>query len=232
MPPSSATTHSNIPLLAAVSLLAIGWQLPYGPQVLYPFTLFATYAHEMGHGLTALAVGGEFRQLVINADGSGLALWQGQLGAVARAAVAAGGLLGPSAVGALLIAFATPRNARVLLLLLAAGMAASVLLWVRNPFGIAFVLGFGLFFALAAIWFGETLAAFVLCLSAAVLNLAWFSDLSYMFSDIAMVAGQARPSDTALIARQLYLPYWFWGAVIAALSLILLALGWWRVSRR
>ena len=39
---------------------------PWGPLILYPFTLFTTWVHEMGHGLTALAFGGE--TLITNFD--------------------------------------------------------------------------------------------------------------------------------------------------------------------
>ena len=49
---------------------------------------------------------------------------------------------------------------------------------------------------------------------------------------VAGVAGVARPSDSAIIAQALWLPFWFWGALVAALSLALLVLGLWLVNRR
>jgi len=63
-------------------------------------------------------------------------------------------------------------------------------------------------------------------------RLSWFRDLDYMFSASAVVAGVARPSDSAVMAQALWLPFWFWGALVAALSLALLALGLWIVHRR
>jgi hypothetical protein len=64
------------------------------------------------------------------------------------------------------------------------------------------------------------------------LCLSWFRDLDYMFSGTAVVAGVSRPSDSAVIAQALWLPFWFWGALVAALSLALLLAGLWIVSRR
>lgn len=64
-------------LLLCTALILLIWQLPYGYQLLYPLTLLATFAHEMGHGLAALLVGAEFDQLLLHADGSGLASGRG-----------------------------------------------------------------------------------------------------------------------------------------------------------
>ena len=64
-------------LLLAVATIIVVWQLPYGPQVLYPLSLLATFAHELGHGLAALLAGEEFEYLLLHADGSGLAAWRG-----------------------------------------------------------------------------------------------------------------------------------------------------------
>ena len=220
-------------LLLAVSTIVVAWQLPYGPQALYPLSLLATFAHEMGHGLTTLLVGEHFDRLLLHADGSGLAEWRGNPGRLARAAIAAGGLLGPSVAGvALLLLAGSPRRARALLGVFAAGLVFCVVMWVRNPFGMAFLLATAAVFAAAGRWLGDFAAAFLLNLLAAVLCLSWFRDLDYMFSAHAVVAGVARPSDSAVIADALWLPYWFWGALVATLSLTLLVLGLWVATRR
>ncbi|MBK7003394.1 MAG: M50 family metallopeptidase [Rhodoferax sp.] len=54
-------------LLLSTGAIVTLWQLPYGHQVLYPLTLLATYAHEMGHGMTALLLGAEFDSAASNA---------------------------------------------------------------------------------------------------------------------------------------------------------------------
>ena len=220
-------------LLLAAAAIVVAWQLPYGPQALYPLTLLATFAHEMGHGLAALLVGGDFDRLSLYANGSGLAEWRGEGGRLARAAIAAGGLLGPTVAGvALLLLAGSTRRARRLLWVFAAGLALCVAMWVRNPFGIVFLLATAAALAAAGRWLGDSGAAFLLHLLAAVLCLSWFRDLDYMFSSSAVIAGVVRPSDSAIIAEALWLPFWFWGAVVAALSLALLAFGLWILERR
>ena len=232
MAPTPASDSPGLLLLAAAAIV-IAWQVPYGPQALYPLTLLATFAHEMGHGLAALLVGGEFDRLSLHADGSGLAEWRGNPGRLARAAVAAGGLLGPTVAGvALLLLAGSTRRSRLLLGVFAAGLALSVAMWVRNPFGIVFLIAIAVALAAAGRWLGDSGASFLLHLIAAVLCLSWFRDLDYMFSSSAVIGGVERKSDSAVIAEALWLPFWFWGALVAALSLALLALGLWIAHRR
>jgi hypothetical protein len=232
MPSISASASPGLLLLAAGAIV-VAWQVPYGPQALYPLTLLATFAHEMGHGLAALLVGGEFDRLSLHANGSGLAEWRGDGGRLGRAFVAAGGLLGPTVAGvALLLLAGSTRRARVLLWVFAAGLAFCVAMWVRNAFGIVFLLATAAALAAAGSWLRDSGAAFLLHLLAALLCLSWFRDLDYMFSSEAVVAGIARPSDSAVIAQALWLPFWFWGALVAVLSLALLVFGMWIVRRR
>ena len=213
-------------LILAIAAIAVIWRLPYGQLALYPFSLLATYAHEMGHGLTALLVGGEFDRIVLHGDGSGMAYWHASAGGLDSALVAAGGLLGPSLAGVLLLLLSrSPRQARILLWAIALLVFVSLLLWARNPFAIGFLFVTSMLFALGALWLPDLAAAFLLHFIAALLCLAWYRDVDYMFSAQAVVNGMAYPSDSALIAKALVLPHWFWGAVIAALSLVLLAFG-------
>ena len=121
--------HPRTLLILSGTLVAAIWQLPYGRHILYPFTLLATYAHEMGHGLSALLVGAEFDHLLLHADGSGMAVWHGNPGPAAKALVAAGGLLGPSLTGiCILLLSRSPRWARGIMATLAVLIAASVVL--------------------------------------------------------------------------------------------------------
>lgn len=213
-------------LLWVLGLIAVIWQLPYGQAILYPFSLLASAAHELGHGFSALLIGGEFVEFVLHADGSGTAQWQGGGGPGARALVAAGGLLGPSLAGSLLLILARgARFSRAVLWLLAGGLLAIVVCWARNPFGVFFLIACALFFAAVALWLSEHSVAFVLRLTAALLCLSWLRDLDYMFSASATVGGLSHASDTAVIAQALWLPYWFWGGVIAATSLAVLTVG-------
>ena len=112
--------HQRTLLLLSTLTIVVIWQLPYGRQILYPLTLLATFAHEMGHGLTAMLVGEQFDQLLLNADGSGVAMWRGNPGRLATALVAAGGLVGPSFAGiGLLLVSRSQRFCRAVLATLA-----------------------------------------------------------------------------------------------------------------
>lgn len=218
--------HSRTLLMLCAAAVVLLWQLPYGRQILYPLTLLATYAHEMGHGLTAMLTGAEFEQLLLHADGSGMAVWRGHPQRFATALIAAGGLLGPTVAGiGLLLASRQPRHCRAVLASVSALLVLSVALWTRNAFGVAFLLAVALTLGIAAKALPTTAAAFVLHFIAATLCLSWFSHLGYMFSPQAIVNGVAVPSDSSVIAQALWLPYWFWGGVIAAFSFAVALLG-------
>lgn len=217
--------HRHTILLIAVVTVVV-WQVPYGPQVLYPLTILATYAHEMGHGLTALSMGASFDTLKMYADGSGLAHWHGDVGRIGRALIAAGGLVGPSIAGAgLLVLTRKPRLARWVLYALGGLMLLSVLLVVRSLFGFLFVTAIGLGLAGVAHLKRGRLAPLTLQLVGVQLCLAIFRDVGYMFSPGGLVGGVQRSSDSAAIAEALFLPYWFWGGLTAAFSFAVLGLG-------
>ncbi|MFO0723908.1 MAG: M50 family metallopeptidase [Myxococcota bacterium] len=213
-------------ILGAIVLLVVVWQLPYGRLALYPLSLLATYVHEMGHGLTALLVGAHFDRLVMFADGSGFAEWRGDVGRLARGAIAAGGLLGPSILGGAVVASSrVPKLSRALLFGSAGILALTAVLFAGSVFTIAFVVGWAILLGSAARFLSPRLALFFTQLLGATLCLSIFQDLSYMFSDGAVVGGVARRSDSAAIADALFLPYWFWGAMVAAAALSALGLG-------
>lgn len=211
-------------LLSGLITLVL-WQFPEGRLALYPFTLLATYAHEMGHGLTAILLGGRFVSLEMAADGSGVARhWVGSNGA--QALVAAGGLVGPSVAGAVLLTVGrTAKWARPVLMVVGVLMAFSVVLWARGAFAPVFI---GLMAAvlIAIARFGSPPVALLsLQFLSLQLCLSVFKDLDYMFSDRGYVGGQLMRSDSAVIADALFPPYWLWGAATAAFSFGVLAVG-------
>ena len=212
-------------ILSTLAVVVI-WQVPYGRQLLYPLTLLATYAHEMGHGITALLTGSEFDQLVLHADGSGTALWSGNPGRLATALIAAGGLAGPTFAGiGLLLVSRNPRHARTVLACLAALIVATVVLWSRNAFGVLFLISVAATLGIAARMLPPAAAFFLLHFIAATLCLSWFNHLGYLFSAQAVVNGVTLPSDSSVIAQALWLPYWFWGGAVALFSMAVTAWG-------
>src|SRR5690348_14106185 len=91
-------------LVAALVIFVITSWVPFGSTALYPLTLFTTWVHEMGHGLTALALGGSFHSLEIRWTTGGTA-WSSVADGWPRALVAAGGLLAPPLLGTAILAF-------------------------------------------------------------------------------------------------------------------------------
>ena len=54
--------------MSVVGTIALYW-LPMGQTLAYPLVLLSTLAHELGHGIAALLVGGGFESFVLYADG-------------------------------------------------------------------------------------------------------------------------------------------------------------------
>lgn len=195
--------------------------LPFGAYLIYPFAILTTWFHEMGHGLTALLLGQHFEQLLIFANGSGVAESQidGDASRFVQAAIAAGGPMAPSAVGALLIvASAHPRAWRPVLWLASAAILVSVGIWVRSATGwwalplVAALLGL-------VAWRGSPAwARFMLQFLGMLGALSMLRDFDYLFSEQAVIGGQAMLSDTGAIEAALTLPHWLWAGLILLIS--------------
>ena len=194
--------------------------------------LLSTLVHELGHGLAAVVVGGDFVSLEMFADGSGVAATAHSGGRTARAIISAGGLVGPAMVACgLFFAARTERRARLALSVLAGVLGLAVVLVVRNLFGVGYVLVLSGLLA-AVVRFGSAWGArFGLVFLAVQLALSVFSRRDYLFTPIARTGAGDMPSDVALIADALFLPYWLWGGVCGLISAAVLALGIWLYLR-
>jgi hypothetical protein len=119
-------------LTLAVALLAslLLWNLPFGGGVLqYPFKLFATWLHELSHGLAMILTGAGFDHVIIYRDTSGLAYAYTTVGSFGTAIIAAAGYMGTPLWGAVLL-LVTPnaRAARRALLVIAALLVITTIL--------------------------------------------------------------------------------------------------------
>jgi hypothetical protein len=205
--------------IVSVLVTAALYTLPELRPVAYPLTLLSTLAHEMGHGLAALLVGGNFVSFEMYSDASGVSYTAGVTSPMGRAAVAAGGLVGPAlAAAAAFMAGKRPGSARFFLGLLCFALLAALLLVVRNVFGgffvggLAFVLGWVVFKA------GPHAAQMVLLFLGTQLGLSVYSRSDYLFTPVAQTNAGRMPSDVSEMASVLVLPYWFWGIVCGAVS--------------
>lgn len=212
-------------IIAAVVTLIL-YVVPFLSPISYPFMLLSTLVHELSHGVAAVLVGGHFTSFQMWADGSGLASINGNFGPFARAFVAAAGLVGPALIASLCFSFINSKQrARFILGCCGIILALVLLLVVRNIFGIFFVAllsAAALFFSLGP---GSAYAQAVLAFCASQLALSVFSRSDYLFTDKALTSAGVMPSDVALIADALIVPYWFWGALCGLFSLAVLSFG-------
>lgn len=209
-------------LIAAAIATTVLWQLPEGNYILYPFTILATWFHEMGHGLMALMLGGQFQRLEIFGNGSGVAYFTTNptLGPISPALVAAAGPMGPPVAGAfLLLASRSFKTASLGLKILGGFLLFSTLVWVRSLFGFVAIPLLGLIILGIALRTPRWVQGFTVQFLGVQACVSTYHQLDYLFS---YSAGPLGISDTAQIQRYLLLPYWFWGGFMAIASLIIL----------
>ncbi|MBD2455391.1 M50 family metallopeptidase [Nostoc sp. FACHB-87] len=209
-------------LVAAAIATAVLWQVPGGDYILYPFTILATWFHEMGHGLMALILGGQFQKLEIFSNGSGVATYRiaTSLGPIGPGLVAAAGPMGPPIAGAALImASRSFKAASLSLKVLGSFLLLSTLIWVRSWFGLLAVPLLGLIILGISLKAPRWMQGFAIQFLGVQACVSTYHQLNYLFS---YSAGSLGLSDTAQMQRYLLLPYWFWGGLMAIASLIIL----------
>ncbi len=217
---------------AAVLITLVLWVVPFGALIIYPFSLLATWAHEMGHGLAALAVGGEFHKLELFGDLSGVAMTSSR-GTLSQALVSAGGLVGAPILGAVIIALGPrTRLSRVILIGLALTLLLSVVLWVRNIYGAVACLTLGGAIFLMGWRLNQDHRFLAVQLLGIQLTLSALRGWRYFFMDSADVGGRVLPSDVASIANALGGPPQLWGALLIIFNLALLFTAFRLASRR
>ena len=225
----SAQTQKRLRWILVLSVgitLTLYYTPPWGPRLAYPLMLLSTLAHEMGHGLMGMAVGGEFESFKMWSDGSGVARVSGYTGRIARALVSAGGLCGPAVVAALFFALSNKTKwAKASLAVVGVALLVADLLLVRSLFGIAFVGGLGALFLWVALKGARWASQFTLVFVAVQLALSVFSRADYLFTPVAQTSAGSMPSDVAQMSNALFLPYWFWGAACGAFSIAVLFWG-------
>jgi hypothetical protein len=218
----------RLALLAGIALASIIlWQTNLGSLLLYPFTILATWFHEMGHGIAAMLAGRDFERLQIFADGSGVAesLRPADGYGLTDAMIAASGPLGPAIAGALLIISSrSPTATRNALAVLGVALILSTAIWVRSLTGWLVLPALGLAIALLALRGPLPWQRFAIQLIGVQACISVWRQFDYLFSVGGNVGGQLQRSDTGAIADVLVLPYWFWGAGI---SVAILGLLWW-----
>lgn len=214
-------------LLVALLLVVVLLNVPYGSWLLYPFTLFSTWVHEMCHGLMAVAIGGQVVELEVFKDGSGLAKTMTTDGRIGRALVASAGYTGTALLGAMLLILRRYRwSSRVGTTVLGATVALSVVFWVRNAFGFATLALIAAALIAAGLKLPERWSEQLYALLAATCCLNAFTSLQVLFSGANLtVGGNPASSDAHAMAELLWLPHWFWAGLWMVFGAAMVALG-------
>jgi hypothetical protein len=206
---------------AAIATIAL-WQVPGGNYILYPFTILASWFHEMAHGLMAFLLGGKFDRLIIFPNGSGIAYYSGPLflEPISTVLVAATGPMGPPLAGAgLIVASRNPKASSMILKFFGIFMIFSALVWIRSLFGFVAIFVMGSYVLGMSFVRSEGLRNFAVQFLGVQACVATYVQIDYLFS---YSAGPLGISDTGRIQQIILLPYWFWGAIIAAGSIFIL----------
>lgn len=216
------TRKRAVGLALAALVTIVSWQVPGGRYVLYPFTILATWFHEMGHGLCAMLLGGTFVGLHLWPDGSGYAVYSGaeSLGRFGTALVAAAGPLGPAVAGSLLILVSLRRTWSLIgLASLALGMLLSAIAWIRGPFGLVLIALMAVLLLAILINGSSQVRSLTLQFVGVQACISVFSQVGYLFTERVMLPVGPSYSDTGQMAAVLLLPYWFWATLLTGLTL-------------
>lgn len=213
-------------LLIAVAVLVAAMNVPLLRWPLYPLRLLETWAHELSHGLMALAVGGRVRKLQIFRDGSGLATTTSPNERWRRVLVFSAGYPGAALLGATLLALRHVDSPGQVLSLLGGAMVVTIVLWVRNPFGVVSLGLLGAALVAAGNQLSVASARTLLALVGATVSLNALTAIRQLYgSRWGTVGGQPHRSDAANVSQLVGLPAWFWATGWLLLSVVLLKLG-------
>jgi hypothetical protein len=218
-------TVARAVFVGSLFVTAVLYAVPELRFVAYPLLMLSTLAHEMGHGIAALLTGGHFLSFELHSDASGVA-HTATSSRLAAALTAAGGLVGPAMAAA--ISFLAGRRsgtACAFLALLCLGLVAALILVVRNVFGWIFIGGFAGLLALLLVKASPRASQIVLVFLGTQLGLSVFSRVDYLFAASARTSDGAMPSDVAAMSDALLLPFWLWGLICGALSIVALVIG-------
>lgn len=226
---------ARIVLVASAAATLLLYNIPFLGRVLArPLVLLSTLAHEMGHGLTALLLGGAFQRLEMWSNGAGIAEMDlAGFGRIREGLTIAGGLVGPAVAAAICFTLGrTGGGARACLWGLGILLLLAEVLVVRNLFGFVFVAVVLAACLLAASRLSPEGAQIAVVFIGVQLALSVFSRADYLFTRGATNPTGSYASDVMQMQRLLFLPYWFWGVVCGGTALVVLVAGLWMFWRR
>lgn len=233
--------YSDLLYVAVAAMLAVlVSHVPVVDMLIYPFKLFATFVHEWGHALIAIATGGQVRDLQINGDLSGETYTAGGW----QPLILSAGYLGAAIAGALLLLTRARYANRVLVLVgglsllmplagaLFFGTSFTSLTWLWAAIfgGVALFVGLRAPVRIAALF--QQFLAVELCFTA-LDSLRFLDWLSANTPSMPSSAPCGQYCSDALFAQQrVGLPAEFWAILWTVIAVAAIALACFRVVRR
>uniref|UniRef100_A0A7S4ACX2 Uncharacterized protein n=1 Tax=Pseudo-nitzschia australis TaxID=44445 RepID=A0A7S4ACX2_9STRA len=212
-------------LLLVTLVIIICINIPKVKWGLYPFTIYSTWIHEFCHGMAAIIAGGGISKLEIFPDSSGLA-YTYLPNSNGRAFVASAGYQGTALVGFLLLIFRrTKRGPRSGTMIIACTMILSCILWVRNTFGLVFILSMGLVFAGLALMLPSTHIRNLYTILAVTCSLNAIASIHDLFGSNYTVNGQQTETDAHTMADIKGGSYLMWAGLWLSLACVLTMMG-------
>ncbi|GAC1541951.1 MAG: hypothetical protein NVS2B9_08960 [Myxococcales bacterium] len=214
--------HARTLALALVASAALGLFFWHG-WVLWPVKLLVVLMHESGHAAATLLVGGQVQAIRLSPDEGGLTTSLYAQTLLRQIVVSSAGYVGSTISGCVLLwAAARATTGRLPLALLAGWTLLVGILWVRDPFTLAFAGAATVLLGLCARLGPPPLRRFLLAFLAA------FSVLYALFDiedDLLHFQGPGLGlTDADALARVTPLPALAWGVGWGALSLFLVGL--------
>jgi hypothetical protein len=209
----------DVELVVAAGLVAL--VLVLTPATWPRVRLGVTVVHEAGHALVAVLVGRRLRSIRLHSDTSGLTVSRGRPRGPGVVAMLAAGYLAPALLG-LVAALLLAAGHSVGLLWLLVLLAAAMVLWVRNGYGLLVLLAGGAG-VLCVTWYAEGAVQ-----SVAAYLIAWLLLLAAPRPLVELLrAGRrrGRTSDPDQLAQLTRVPAVLWILLLLAANLAGLVVG-------
>ena len=190
--------HVIIAIIVLVGLL----NFQEGRYILYPFTIFSTWVHELCHGITAVLLGGQIVSLHIYKDGSGLAYTTSTGENWKRVCIASAGYLGTATLGSIMLLIRRTRLGPTIgLISIGVGILISCILVVRNQFGLLSLPFIGIFLILAGWKLKAKYVRYLYAFLSVTCSLNALTSIKELFQPgVGYVNGEERYSDAHTVA--------------------------------
>ncbi len=207
---------SSLILGAVFILVLLFWNTP----LVYPIKIFVVLLHELGHAAAALLTGGQIDKIMIYPNEGGMTYTRGGI----RFIILSAGYTGSVLVGGVLLYLSSFRRwGQELMIALAALVALSTLLYIRNLFGLAYGFVAAIAMLLSARYLSDTINHYILRFVAVASCLYALLDIgSDLLSPRAFAPTSDVVNDAVALARLTHIPALFWAILWIAISLVAL----------